>query len=145
MMLSKQNTITSDMWADVFSANETYGCTTPHLPPLHVHTLGLTCITPFLTKRRRHAQTPTVTLHFHPGVRRASLHHFKLGPASSDGRRPRLLASAGSHKTLTRSRKATSDLRGLKEQGDVITAGLLLCRSAAPECFAPQVSKGTNG
>lgn len=31
MMLSKQNTITSDMWADVFSVNETYGRTPP--PP----------------------------------------------------------------------------------------------------------------
>lgn len=93
MMLSKQNTITSDMWADVFSANETYRRTsTPHPP--HVHTLGLTCIPPFLIKPWRHTQTPTVTLHFHPGARRASLHHFKHRPASSDGSRLHLSASA---------------------------------------------------
>lgn len=64
-----------------------------HTPP-HVHTLGLTCIPPILIKPRRHAQTPTVTLHFHPGARRASLHHFKHRPASSDGSRLRLSASA---------------------------------------------------
>lgn len=81
VLLSKQNTITSDMWAGVFGANETHRRTSSP----RVHTLGLTCITPFLTKAWWHAQTPTVTLHFHPGARRAWFHHFKCGPASSDG------------------------------------------------------------
>lgn len=35
-MLSKQNTITSDMWADVFSANETYGRTSSPPPRAHL-------------------------------------------------------------------------------------------------------------
>lgn len=94
-----------------------------HAPP-HVHTLGLTCIPPFLIKPRRHAQTPTVTLHFHPGARHASLHHFKHRPASSDGSRLHLSASAKQN-FYTEQEKTTSDFHKIyfKRRQDKIGRG----------------------
>lgn len=100
-------------------------------PPPHVHTLGLTCIPPILIKPRRHAQTPTVTLHFHPGARRASLHHFKHRPASSDGSRLRLSASAKQNFYTEQEKQLQTFMKyTLKDDGiklvEVITMGSLL-------------------
>lgn len=137
MMLSKQNTITSDMWADVFSANETYGCTPPppcahfrfdsyHSVPhkaaaTRADTYGDTSFSPRCSARLAS-----------PLQARAS--QLRWAPPAS----PRLCWITQNHDTEQKSNFRPSGLKktlktgGIK-LGDVITAGLLLCRSAAPE------------